>query len=84
MAVSARTLLNEQLAPLGDRRVVIDPTAEGNLLLNSQILQVDQRGDQGGIIRGAIGTKLGFDWYMDQNVSSYTPGMGSSTARHQA
>ncbi len=76
MAVSARRLLNEQLSPLSDRRVVLDPAAEANFLLNSEILQADQRGDQGGIIRGTMGTKLGFDWYMDQNIGTYTPGTG--------
>jgi len=76
MAVSARQLLAEQLAPISDRRFVIDPTADANLLLNSNILQFDQRGDQGGIIRGTIGTKLGFDWFMDQNITTFTPGTG--------
>lgn len=74
VAANARTLLNKQLAPLTDRRAVVDPDAEGNLLLNTQVLQFDQRGDQGGIIAGSIGTKLGLDWYMDQNISTYTPG----------
>lgn len=76
VAAQARELLNRQLAPADDRRAVVDPSAETNLLLNTQILQFDQRGDRGGIIRGEIGTKLGFDWYMDQNVGSYTPGTG--------
>lgn len=76
MAVDARKKLNRQLAPMDDRRVVIDPSAEANLLLNTQVLQFDQRGDTGGIIRGQIGTKLGFDWYMDQNITTYTPGTG--------
>ncbi len=73
---TARKLLNKQLAPLTDRRGVLDPDAESNFLLNANILQSDQRGDQGGIVSGSIGTKLGIDWYMDQNVSSYTPGTG--------
>lgn len=75
-AASARVLLNKQLAPMTDRRGVIDPDAEGNLLLNTQVLQTDQRGDSGGIINGVIGNKLGVDWYMNQNVTgqSYTPG----------
>jgi hypothetical protein len=75
-AASARNLLNKQLAPMTDRRAVIDPDAENNLLQVSNIIQFDQRGDQGGIISGSIGTKLGLDWYMDQNLASisYTPG----------
>jgi hypothetical protein len=76
VAAQARELLNRQLAPVDDRRAVVDPGAETNLLLNTQILQFDQRGDAAGIIRGTIGTKLGFDWYMDQNVVNYTAGTG--------
>jgi hypothetical protein len=71
---TARKLLNKQLAPMDQRFGIIDPDAENNFLLNANILQADQRGDQGGIIAGSIGTKLGIAWYMNQNVSSYTPG----------
>jgi len=74
VAASARILLNTQLAPMGDRRGVLDPSAEGNLLTVADVLNFDKRGDQGGIINGSIGRKLGVDWYMDQNVPSYTPG----------
>jgi len=75
-AAAARVLLNKQLAPMTDRRGVIDPDAEGKLLLNTQVLQTEQRGDSGGIINGVVGNKLGIDWYMNQNVTgqSYTPG----------
>lgn len=75
-ASDARKRLNKQLAPLDNRFGVLDPDAEANLLALSNVLQFDQRGDQGGIINGTIGRKLGFDWYLDQNVSSYTPGTG--------
>ncbi len=76
VAGQARTLLNKQLAPITDRRGVIDADAEQNFLLNTNILQADQRGDQGGIVNGTIGTKLGVAWYMDQNITgqAYTPG----------
>jgi len=75
-AAAARVLLNKQLAPMTDRRGVIDPDAEGKLLLNTQVLQTDQRGDTGGIINGVIGGKLGIDWYMNQNITgqAFTPG----------
>lgn len=76
VAGTARKLLNKQLAPMDGRSAVLDPDAEANLLALSNIIQFDQRGDQGGIINGTIGRKLGFDWYMDQNISSYTPGTG--------
>jgi len=76
IAASARMLLNRQNAPRDDRRAVIDPMADANLLINTQILQSDQRGDSQGIIEGTIGRKLGFDWFMDQNIVTYTPGTG--------
>lgn len=79
VAASARTLLNSQLAPLDDRRGVLDPNAEGNFLVLSNILDVDKRGDAGGIIRGSIGQKLGVDWYMDQNITTFTPGVAMVT-----
>lgn len=76
VAGTARKLLNKQLAPMDDRRGVLDPDAESNFLLNTNILNADQKGDQKGIITGSIGTILGLDWYMDQNVTTYTPGTG--------
>lgn len=75
-AKAARVLLNKQLAPMDNRRGVLDPDAEGNFGIVPNVVQSDQRGDQGGILRGEIGTKLGIDWYMDQNLTAaaYTPG----------
>jgi hypothetical protein len=76
IAGTARKLLNKQLAPMDERRGVLDPDAESNFLLNTNIINADQRGDQSGIVEGRIARTLGLDWYMDQNVSQYTPGAG--------
>lgn len=70
----ARVALNKQLAPPRDRRVVLDPLAEGNAVTVHNFLQAEQRGDQGGILEGSIGHKMGADWYMDQNVPTHTAG----------
>lgn len=78
-ASDARKKLNKQLAPVDDRFGILDPDAEANFLILSNILQTDQRGDQGGIINGTIGRKLGIEWMMDQNVQSFTPGTGWAT-----
>lgn len=78
-ATTARKLLNKQLAPVTDRWLVLDPEAEGNAVALSNIIQFDQRGDQQGIIEGSIGRKLGMQWFMDQNVSTFTPGTGWAT-----
>ena len=73
---TARKLLNKQLAPMDDRFGVLDPDAETNFLLNTNILNADQAGDQNGIINGQLFKKLGIQWYMDQNIQTYTPGTG--------
>jgi hypothetical protein len=59
-------------APMDERYVVLDPAAEGNALVLGNFLQADQRGDQGGIINGQIGRKLGADWFMSQNVRNHS------------
>lgn len=79
IAGTARKLLNKQLAPMDERRGVVDPDAESNFLLNTNIINADQRGDQSGIVDGRIARTLGLDWYMDQNVTAYTPGSGWAT-----
>lgn len=75
----ARKFLNKDLAPLGDRRVVLDEDAEANALVLEQFLAADRRGDQGGIISGEIGRKLGADWFLDQNVPTHTAGTWAVT-----
>lgn len=75
----ARKFLNKEAAPMGDRRVVLDPDAEANALDLSSFLAADERGDQGGIIEGMIGRKLGSDWYLDQNVVTHTGGTWAIT-----
>lgn len=77
-AANMKKVLSVQLAPLGDRRAVIDPSAEANLVLNAAVLNPfgpDNQATQG-IIEGTIGRKLGFDWYMNQNIPTFTPGTG--------
>lgn len=76
VAAQAGTILDRELADSEDRRMLVSPDARQNFLLNTNILQAEQRGDAGGILRGEIGFKLGMEWYMNQNVDSivHTPG----------
>jgi hypothetical protein len=72
-AKQARVLLNKQLAPDdGSRVAVLDPDAEGALGVVPEVLKANERGDNQGIIKGVVGEKLGFKWYMDQNVAGDT------------
>lgn len=70
-AKELRTVLNRQLVPVRDRRLVLDPLAEANAMHLAQFLAADQRGDQGGILDGQIGRKLGMDWFLDQAVPTH-------------
>lgn len=71
---NARKLLNKQLAPMEDRFGILDVEAEANFVSISPVLDASQSGSTDAIIRGALGQKLGIGWYMNQNVTSYTPG----------
>lgn len=77
-AMAARKQLNIALAPVNDRYGVIDPDAESLLLQNSEVLKFSERGDQGGIIEGSVGKKLGVEWFMNQNLTANTYTGGSA------
>jgi len=72
--IQCRNLLNKNLAPVKDRRMVLNPDAESNALslqafnlyLNSGTTQTQTEGE--------LGRKFGFDFYMDQNILSHTAG----------
>lgn len=70
-ATNARKVLNRQLAPVNDRRIVLNPDAEAAALGLSGFADVSKSGDARPIIDGTIGRKYGFDWAMDQQVPSF-------------
>jgi len=71
---SARKLLNQSLAPLRDRSIVLDEDAEANAVDLEEFQNAAWAGDAQGIREGEIGRKLGADWYMNQNIPSHTKG----------
>jgi len=72
--VNARKLLNKQLAPLNDRRFLFDPDAEAGALNLRAFQDVSWTGDARAINDGNIIHKLGFDWFMNQNIPTHTAG----------
>lgn len=73
-AVDIRKVLNQQLAPIGERRVVLDPDAEAKALQLAAFGDVEKSGDRAVKIEGELGRKFGMDWFMSQNVGSHTAG----------
>lgn len=81
-ATSMRKILNNNLAPLGDRRVVLNADAEANLLglsiFNSAAaVQAGMIAPE--LVEGTLGRKLGFDWFMNQNITTHSNGTRQAT-----
>ena len=60
----ARVVLNNQLAPVSNRKIVINSDAEGQALQLAAISDFEKTGDARVKIEGELGRKLGFDWLM--------------------
>lgn len=68
-----RTVLNQDLSPMEDRRVIVDPVAEGNLIQMRAFQDASWSGSVQSILEGKLNRKVGFDWFMTQNLpKSYT------------
>jgi hypothetical protein len=78
-ATDTRKTLHDQLAPVNDRRVVLNPTAEAQALQLSAFSDVEKSADRPVKIEGELGRKFGMDFFMDQNVVTHTAGTAAST-----
>lgn len=73
--IDARKVLNRQLAPTDDRRVVLGVDAEAAALGLRQIQDASFRAAAANsLVSGKIGTILGSEWYTDQAVPTHTAG----------
>jgi hypothetical protein len=70
----ARKVLNRQLCPKENRRIVLDVEAEANASALPQFINAQASADAGVVTNGEIGVKQGFLWAMDQNVGRHTTG----------
>lgn len=73
-STGARKVLNNQLAPMSERRIVMNPNAEDQALQLPAYSDVEKTGDYAVKIEGEIGRKFGIDHFMSQNVTSHTTG----------
>jgi len=78
-ATGVRKVLNNQLAPLMDRRVVFDADAEANALNLRAFQDGSYSGSYDALTEGMLNRKLGFDWFMNQNTKTHTAGTASAT-----
>lgn len=77
-ATASRKFLNQNKAPLANRRMVIDPDAEENAINLSSFADSSFTSQSSVILEGDIGRKLGYDWFMDQQVPTHTAGAWAS------
>lgn len=73
-AAQLRKVLNNQLAPTFPRHVVMNADAEANALSVPAFANAQWHGDPQAIIDGILNRRVGFDWWMDQNVREHTAG----------
>lgn len=77
-ATAARTQLNKNKAPEGNRVLILSDDDEGALVGMDLLTKANERGDPNGLREGYLGRVRGFDTYRSSNVL----GAGSPTTRH--
>jgi hypothetical protein len=77
-ATQLRKVLNNQLCPLENRHCVFNADAEANALNVPAFANAEWHGDPQAIIEGKLNMRVGFQWWMDQNVFYHTAGTAAS------
>lgn len=71
--LDTRKVMNDNKCPVTGRRFVVGSDSETSILKADDFTSAEKVGDNGTALREAsIGFKLGFDFFMDQNMSEYT------------
>lgn len=67
LVIDAREKMNDQLAPIPGRNLVVSTAAEADLLSDDAFTSAERVGDEGTALReGSLGRKFGFDIFMSQ------------------
>lgn len=77
-ATKIRKILNSQLAPLDDRHVIMDPEGEAAALNIRAFQDTSWTGDPRAIMEGQLNRRVGFNWWMDQNIPRHTAGTAAA------
>lgn len=75
---ATRKVLNDQLAPMDPRFMVINTDAEANALNLRAFQDASFSGSIDGIVNGQINNKLGARWMMSQNAVSHVTGAATA------
>lgn len=70
----ARRVLNENKAPFTQRRLVVDPETDAELLVLDALVHAEKSGTTDALREANIGRVMGFDTYMDQNIYAHDAG----------
>lgn len=73
-----RRVLNNQLAPMDPRYGIVSPDVEASMLQLRAFQDSSWAGDTEAIREGRISRRLGFDWFMNQNIPTHTMGTAIS------
>lgn len=73
-----RTILNKQLAPMDDRYIVLNPDAEGAALMIRAFQDASWSNNAAAIVEGKLQRKLGFAFFMDQNIPRHVAGTAAA------
>lgn len=71
-ALTARARLDDALAPMDDRYVIMNPDAEANLLQQRRFADMSFTGRDETIIRGMMGERFGLNWVKTQMAQKHT------------
>lgn len=77
--LQAGVKLDNSAAPMGDRSICVNPLAQATIVSNLTTLFNPSRAISDQYLKGSMGTAVGFEWYMDQNVGVQTVGTYAGT-----
>lgn len=72
------TIMNDNMVPLDQRRLVLNPTAKSKYGVLPEIIHLEKSGSTAALRDANLGRVLGFDTYMSQNIKKHT--YGTATA----